>query len=184
MIRQSSTDHTTSAQDNSYPTVELRPAHGLQRDTATLDTPSARARQIRHYDEFDLPLYQASLAANVSAIPKLCPQASLRRATVMAATARAFARITTGWDDGALHRGVRPDLWRLAPGSSVQQARPGPRCAVCGRPAVYRLRDTSFCRMHGPDHLDRRADSLFSDPAVSDRCHTTPAAARDLSINH
>lgn len=102
----------------------------------------------------------------------------------MIATARAFARVTTGWDDGAFYTVTFDQtlgVWRRS--LLFSGPVPVPPCAVCGRPAVYRLRDTSFCRMHGPDHLDRRTDTLFSNPVVSDHCHTK-AAARDLSVNH
>ncbi len=103
----------------------------------------------------------------------------------MVATARAFARIETGWESDAFYTvtfdqtlGVwRRSLLFSGPASVLS-------CAVCGRPAVYRLRDTSFCRMHSPDHLDRQTDSVFSNPVDSDHCRTTLAAARDPSINH
>lgn len=172
MIRQSNMDHTTPAQNCSHSAIDFRRVQGPQRDTARqpaaaiADTPVTRARRIRQHGDIDLPLYRASLDANFSAIRKLCPYVSLRRAKVMIATARAFARITTGWDDGAFYTVTFDQtlgVWRR----NLLFSGPVPvsRCAVCGRPAVYRLRDTPFCRMHSPDHLDHRTDSLFSIPS-------------------
>lgn len=180
MIRQSADNHTTSARHDSHRTVgfQLGPSTGC-------DTTAVRQRRIRQHDDFDLPLYRASLADDVATIRKLCPQASARRIMVMVATARAFARIETGWDSDAFYTVTFDQtlgVWRRS--LLFSGPVPVPSCAVCGRPAVYRLRDTPFCRMHGPDHLDRRTDSLFSNPIVSDHCHSMLAAARDLSINH
>ncbi|TSD87526.1 hypothetical protein FFK22_016920 [Mycobacterium sp. KBS0706] len=176
-------DDTTSAQNNSHSTVRFLAARLPRRDTA--DTPSVRARRIRQHEEFDLPLYQAALASDAGAIRKLCPQVSLKRAGVMIATARAFARISTGWDGDAFYTVAFDQtlgVWRRV--LLFSGPVPVPHCAVCGRPSIYRLRDTPFCRRHSPDHLDRRAESLFSGPVVSGHCHTRPAAARDLPINH
>lgn len=190
MIRQSNMDHTMSARNSSHPAAESCPSRRSQRDTAapplatTLDTPAIRTRRIRQHDEFDLPLYKASLTGDVSAIRKLSPQTSVRRAGVMIAIARAFARVTTGWDGSSFYTVAFDQtlgIWRqilLFSGPIL-----APSCAVCSRPAVYRLRDTPFCRTHGPNLLDRRAGSPLSDSDVSDCCGPIPTAARDLAIN-
>lgn len=191
MIRQSNLDLTTSAQSTNHPAIECRHLQRPKRDTAPqavaaiVDSPVTRACRIRQHDDVDLPLYRASLDADVSAIRKLCPHVTLRRAKVMIATARAFARITTGWDDGAFYTVTFDQtlgVWRRS--LLFSGPVPVPRCAVCGRPAVYRLRDTPFCRMHGPHHLDCSGGPLFHPLAVTDGRRVSRVAAHDRPANH
>lgn len=189
MNRQSSVDNTTSRPNRTHRTVTFV-AHPVGCDTPRgagsrvmiRDTPEIRKRRIRQHDELDLPLYQASLAADVGVIRRLCPQASAKRAAAMVAMARAFARIRTGWIDGAFYTvsfdeslGVwRPVLLFSGPVAAFN-------CAVCGRTSVYRLRDTHFCRMHGPNNLDRPMGSTFLDP-FADRSQVSVAV--DMPHNH
>jgi hypothetical protein len=114
------------------------------------DNPNWRAHALRRAESFDLPLYRASLAADFESIRKLLPMISKQRAQAMAEIARAFRPLKIGWVGSAFFTALfDPNLgiWRR------EQCFVGPmsgKCAVCGRPSVYRRRDTLFCRMHGP----------------------------------
>jgi hypothetical protein len=125
-----------------------------QSDMLSRDTTGRRARAIRKFEELDLPLYEAARRSDGATIKALLPGVTARRIALMIAMSRAFQSLEAGWQGDTFHTIVFDDGWSMWRRDMVFS---GPistePCAICGRPSVYRQRDTVFCRGHGLDDL-------------------------------
>ncbi len=117
--------------------------------------PAWRAQVVRHFKQLGLPLYQAALRGDAQAIRTLVPAISMRRAAVMIHMARAFRPLESGWFGEAFYTVSFDPTWGVWRRERQFDGPVAGRCAICARPAVYKRRDTLFCRMHGP--LEPRA---------------------------